>query len=396
MQIFIPKERHPEELRVAATPETIKRLIQLGCAVCVETSAGVASGCPDAAYEEVGATIVSEASAGYGAADLVAKVRPPTIEASVDTDMTNETALFREGSAYVGFASPHDSDTMIVEFAKKRVTSLSMELIPRTTRAQKMDALSSQASIAGYKAVLIAACELPKHFPLLMTAAGTVKPARVVIMGAGVAGLQAIATARRLGAVVEASDIRAAVKEQIESLGAKFIPLPESEESGEGQGGYARQVSAEYLAKQQEIVARHVAQADVVVTTALVPGRKAPTLMTRAMVESMRPGSVIVDLAVEQGGNCELSQAGEDIIHQGVKIVGRRNLPATLARDASQLYARNVLALLENVLKRDGDGPATLNIDLADDITQGSLLTHEGQVTHAPTRERLGDRLPQT
>jgi NAD(P) transhydrogenase subunit alpha len=260
-----------------------------------------------------------------------------------------------------------------------------MELVPRITRAQKMDALSSQANIAGYKAVLVAAVNLPKYFPLFMTAAGTVKPARVVIMGAGVAGLQAIATAKRLGAVVESSDIRPETKEQIQSLGGKFIELPKTEESGAGAGGYAREVSADFLKQQQEIVARHVAQADVVITTALVPGRPAPKLLPAWMVEKMKPGAVIVDLAVEQGGNCELSELGKEVRKHGVLIIGHANLPATLPADASLLYARNVSALLQNLLK---DG--ALNFDLTDEITSGTLLTHEGKIVHAPTAQRLG------
>ena len=260
-----------------------------------------------------------------------------------------------------------------------------MELVPRITRAQKMDALSSQANIAGYKAVLVAAANLPKYFPLFMTAAGTVKPARVVIMGAGVAGLQAIATEKRLGAVVEASDIRPETKEQIQSLGGKFIELPKTEESGAGAGGYAREVSADFLRQQQEIVGRHVAQADVVITTALVPGRPAPKLLPASMVEKMKAGSVIVDLAVEQGGNCELSERGKDVRKHGVLIIGHPNLPATLPADASMLYARNVMALLTNVIKE-----GALNYDLTDEVTSGTLLTYDGKITHAPTAQRLG------
>jgi NAD(P) transhydrogenase subunit alpha len=261
-----------------------------------------------------------------------------------------------------------------------------MELVPRITRAQRMDALSSQANIAGYKAVLIAAAQLPKYFPLLMTAAGTVKPARVVVMGAGVAGLQAIATAKRLGAVVEASDIRPAVKEQVESLGGKFIPLPKMEESGEGAGGYAREVSREFLAQQQAIVKEHVVMADVVITTAQVPGKPAPKLVTADMVQGMRPGSVIVDLAVEQGGNCELSEPGREVRKGGVLVVGIANLPRSVPYDASMLYGRNVQALLQHLLSKEGK----LVIDEKDDVTGGTLLTHAGKLHHKPTAERLG------
>jgi NAD(P) transhydrogenase subunit alpha len=259
-----------------------------------------------------------------------------------------------------------------------------MELIPRITRAQKMDALSSQASIAGYKAVVLAAERLPKYFPLLMTAAGTIKPARVVVMGAGVAGLQAIATAKRLGAVVHASDIRAAVKEQIESLGGKFIPLPEMAESGEGKGGYAKEVSAEYLAEQQRIVAKFLREADVVITTALVPGKPAPKLIPADVVADMKPGAIIVDLAVAQGGNCELSENGKEVRKHGVLIIGNPNLPASLPADASLLYSRNVWALLQHVVK---DG--ALALDPADEIVGASLLAHDGAVPFAAAAEAL-------
>jgi H+-translocating NAD(P) transhydrogenase subunit alpha len=258
-----------------------------------------------------------------------------------------------------------------------------MELLPRITRAQPMDALSSQASIAGYKAVLLAAGALPSHFPLLMTAAGTIKPAKVVVMGAGVAGLQAVATAKRLGAVVEVSDVRPAVKEQVESLGGRFIELP-MEESGEGTGGYAKEMSEEFLRRQREIVARHVAAADVVITTAQIPGKRAPVLVTTEVVARMRPGSVIVDLAVESGGNCELSQADTLVEHHGVRILGPSNLAADMPRDASIVYARNLLALLLEVVK---DGAITLDLD--NEVIQGALLTHDGEVRHAPTAELL-------
>jgi NAD(P) transhydrogenase subunit alpha len=292
----------------------------------------------------------------------------------------------KEGAVLIGFLAPYKNDDAIRRFAAKKIVALPMELVPRITRAQKMDALSSQANIAGYKAVLLAALHVPKYFPLFMTAAGTVKPARVVIMGAGVAGLQAIATAKRLGAVVEASDIRPETKEQIMSLGGKFIELPKSEESGSGQGGYAREVSADFLKQQQEIVGRHVAAADAVITTALVPGRPAPKLLPAWMVEKMKPGAVIIDLAVEQGGNCELSELDREVRKHGVLIIGPSNLPATLPADASLLYSRNVLALLQNILTKEG----ALNIDVTDDVTSGTLLTNDGKVVHGPTAARLG------
>jgi NAD(P) transhydrogenase subunit alpha len=380
LSVLIAKERVAGETRVSATPETVKQMIKAGVAVVVEASAGEHAFFSDAQYKDAGATIAPDPKAAWAAADVVLKVRAPQKHATFD-----EIEAPKDGATIIGFLAPYANDAMIRRYAEKRISSLPMELVPRITRAQKMDALSSQANIAGYKAVLVAAVNLPKYFPLFMTAAGTVKPARVVIMGAGVAGLQAIATAKRLGAVVEASDIRPETKEQIQSLGGKFIELPKTEESGAGAGGYAREVSADFLKQQQEIVARHVAQADVVITTALVPGRPAPKLLPASMVEKMKPGAVIVDLAVEQGGNCELSELGKEVRKHGVLIIGHANLPATLPADASMLYARNVNALLQNLLKE-----GALNFDLTDEVTSGTLLTHEGKIVHAPTAQRLG------
>jgi NAD(P) transhydrogenase subunit alpha len=378
--VLVAKERAEGETRVAATPETVKGMIKAGLSVSVEAGAGANAYISDAQYTDAGATIAADARAAWASADIVLKVRAPEKFPALD-----EVQSLKDGAVVIGFLAPYKNDDMIRAFATKKISSLPLELVPRITRAQKMDALSSQANIAGYKAVLIAATNLPKYFPLFMTAAGTVKPARVVIMGAGVAGLQAIATAKRLGAVVEASDIRPETKEQIESLGGKFIELPKTEESGAGAGGYAKEMSADFLRQQQEIVARHVAQADCVITTALVPGRPAPKLLPASMVEKMKPGAVIVDLAVEQGGNCELSEKGKDVRKHGVLIVGHPNLPATLPADASLLYARNVLALLQNVIKE-----GALNFDMTDEVTSGTLLTHEGKVVHAPTAQRIG------
>jgi H+-translocating NAD(P) transhydrogenase subunit alpha len=282
-----------------------------------------------------------------------------------------------------GMLQPYRESDTVLALAKGSVSALALELVPRITRAQAMDVLSSQASIAGYKAVLLGAVNLGKHFPMLMTAAGTIPASRVVIMGAGVAGLQAIATARRLGAQVEVSDIRPAVKEQVESLGAKFIDLPQME-SGEGQGGYAKEMSADFLAKQRQILTDRVSQADVVITTALVPGRPAPRLLSREMVEAMKPGSVVVDLAIEQGGNCELSRAETTVEHHGVKILAPLNLAASLATDASTLYARNLLSLLQLMVK---DGAVSVNLE--DEVIAGTLLTHGGDIRHAATAERL-------
>lgn len=376
MNVFIPKER-PGENRVAATPETVKKLIKEGLAVTLEAGAGEAAHFADAAYREAGAALGDDAAAGWAAADLVLKVGPPTPE---------EARRLKAGAVLVGFLAPDRNLDAVRTLADRKASALAMELIPRVTRAQAMDALSSQASIAGYKAVLLAAARLGRYFPLLMTAAGTIPPSRVVIMGAGVAGLMAIATAKRLGAVVEVSDIRAAVQEQVQSLGGRFIELPalEAGASGEGAGGYAREMTPEFLAKQREIVTRHVAAADVVVTTALVPGKPAPKLVTKEMVEAMRPGSVIVDLAVEQGGNCELSRAGEEVIHHGVVILGPADLPSQTPLDASTLYARNVLALVKEIV-HDG----ALKLDLGDEIVAGALLTHGGEIRHAPTAEKL-------
>jgi len=372
--VFIPREQRPGETRVAATPETVKRMAKAGLDVTVERGAGAAAFFPDSEYETAGARLEDDAARGWSAADAVLAVTPPAPATA---------AGLRKGALLVSFLAPHRETELVRALAGGGVSSLAMELIPRITRAQSMDALSSQANIAGYKAVLLAAVHLPKYCPLLMTAAGTVKPARFVIMGAGVAGLQAIATARRLGAIVEVSDIRPAVKEQVQSLGARFIDLPTAE-SGEGAGGYAREMGEDFLRRQREIVLQHVSQADAVITTALIPGKPAPRLVTREMVEAMRPGSVIVDLAVEQGGNCELSQPDRDVVHGGVTILGPANLAATLPHDASALYARNVWALLQ-LLWKDGK----LAVDTADEVIAGCLLTHEGRVVHGPTAERL-------
>jgi len=370
--IFVPKETQPGELRVAATPETVKRLVKEGFAVQVAASAGETASFADRDYEAAGATIA--ASGAWPAADVVVKVAPPTPE---------EARALRAESLLVSFLAPHKNLDAVQALAERRVSALAMELVPRITRAQPMDALSSQASIGGYKAVLVAAARLGKYFPLLMTAAGTIRPAKVVIMGAGVAGLQAIATAKRLGAQVEVSDVRAAVKEQVQSLGGKFIELP-MQESGEGAGGYAREMGEDFLKKQREIVSRHVAGADVVITTAQVPGKRAPVLLTRAMVEGMRRGAVVVDLAVDSGGNCELSQPDREVNHNGVHVLGFTNLPASMPEDASTLYARNVLALLLSTSK---GGAVTL--DLADDVVGPTLLTHAGEIRHEPTAALL-------
>ena len=373
MKLFVPRETATGETRVAATPETVKQMVSAGIGVQIEAGAGAGANFADDTYAEAGAEVVS--SPAWAEADVVLKVAPPTVD---------EAKSMRKGAVFIGFVAQYKNLDVVRALRDGGVTALAMELVPRITRAQSMDALSSQASIAGYKAVLIAAERLDKYFPLLMTAAGTLKPARVVIMGAGVAGLQAIATAKRLGAVVEVSDIRPEVKEQIESLGGKFIELP-MQESGAGQGGYAKEMSADFLKKQREIVAQHVAQADVVITTALVPGRPAPKLVSPEMVQSMRPGSVIVDLAVAQGGNCELSKADEEVVEHGVRIVGAGNLPAAMPRDASLVYARNLWAMLKPMVKE-----GQLTVDREDEVVAGAMLTHEQTITHQPTAEAEG------
>ncbi|MCG8457932.1 MAG: Re/Si-specific NAD(P)(+) transhydrogenase subunit alpha, partial [Holophagales bacterium] len=376
VKVFVPRETADGETRVAATPETVKKMKARGLEVAVESGAGLAAHFLDARFEEAGATLVTDRAAALADADLVLTVL------GLEADEIGRAA---EGATVVGLLQPHARLDEVSAYRERKISTLAMELVPRISRAQSMDALSSQASIAGYKAVLLAAHRLGKYFPLLMTAAGTIPPAKVVIMGAGVAGLQAIATAKRLGAVVEVSDIREVVKEQVESLGGRFIELPDMGESGEGEGGYARQMTPEFLAEQRKIVSRHVAQADVVITTALVPGKKAPVLLTREMVEGMKPGSVVVDLAVAQGGNCELSEVGEEVRHGEVLILGPANLPAETPLDASQLYARNVWALLEPTLDESG----ALGIDTEDEVVDGALLTHAGEVRHGPTREAL-------
>jgi len=373
-QVFIAKESSEGELRVAATPETTKRLVSEGLQVVVQAGAGAGANIADSRYSDVGASIASDAAAAWSGADLVLKVQPPN---------AGEAGQLKPGAILVTHMWPHKNLTIAKQLADRKVSVLAMDLIPRISRAQVMDSLSSQANIAGYKAVVLAASRLGKYFPLLMTAAGTIQPSRVIIMGAGVAGLQAIATARRLGALVEVSDIRPAVKEQVESLGAKFIDLP-MQESGEGQGGYAKEVSAEFLAKQQAVLKAKIATADVVITTAQVPGRPAPRLVTEDMVKAMRQGSIIVDIAADSGGNCELTENNKEVVKHGVLIMGYSNLPNTMPEDASNLYARNIYALVK-LLNDKG----TLKLNLEDEIIVGALLTNDGAVRHAPTAEAL-------
>jgi NAD(P) transhydrogenase subunit alpha len=369
MLIGVPAETVPGETRVAVTPETTKKLVAQGHTVRVQSGAGITASITDAAFQAAGAEITD--AAGAFACELVLKVRSPS-EA--------EAALMKPGTVVVGMLNPFDAEGL-QRLAGAGLTSFALEAAPRTTRAQSMDVLSSQANIAGYKAVMIAADRYQRFFPMLMTAAGTVKAARVVILGVGVAGLQAIATAKRLGAVIEASDVRPSVKEQVESLGAKFIDVPyetqEEKEAAEGVGGYARPMPQSWLDRQKAEVAKRVAQADVVITTALIPGRPAPVLVTEEMVKAMKPGSVVVDLAAPQGGNCPLTEPGRTVIKHGVTLVGETNLPALVAADASSLYARNVLDFLKLVLPKEGG----FKIDLEDDIVAACLMSRDGQVT---------------
>ncbi len=372
--IFVPKETVEDETRVAAVPETVKKLVKEGFLVTVEAGAGAGAHISDAEYQEAGATVGSDVASMYGAADVILKLHPPTRE---------EAGLIKEGAFLASFLFPFNNPELVEQLRAGKVTAFAMDQVPRITRAQSHDALSSQANIAGYKAVLMGADRLGKLFPMLMTAAGTIKPARVVILGAGVAGLQAIATAKRLGAVVEVSDIRPAVKEQILSLGGKFIEV-ETTENMETEGGYAKEVSEDFLKKQREVVDKHMREADVVIGTAAVPGKPAPKLISAAIVEQMRDGSVIVDLAAESGGNCELTVPGETVVKHGVTIIGTRNIAGLIPVHASDVYARNLLHVMQNVSK-DGE----LNIDLEDEINDGSIVVHAGEVRKAELAEAM-------
>ncbi len=377
-RIFVPQEVRPGEQRVAAVPETVKKLVQSGFEVEIQTQAGAGAGFPDAAYEAVGATIASSVTASMRAADVVLKISEPLV---------TEVDALKAGAILFALLDPFRNLPLVRRLAERQITSFAMELVPRTTRAQAMDVLSSQASIAGYKAVLLGAERLGKYLPMMMTAAGTVQPARVVILGAGVAGLQALATAKRLGAVVEVSDVRAAVKEQVESLGGRFIDLPELG-SAEGTGGYAKEVTADFLEKQRAILQERLAHADLVVTTAQVPGKKAPVLLTRTMIEAMKPGAVVVDLAASTGGNCELTRVDEDVVHQGVLILGPANLAATVAGDASLLFARNVYNLLMLLWDKK---EKQLRVPEDDEVVTGTMLTHGGEIRSAPIAALLTD-----
>jgi NAD(P) transhydrogenase subunit alpha len=381
MKIAIPKERRPHESRVAASPESVKKLIALGCEVTVEKGAGVAAAVTDAAYEAAGAKIAGGEKAALAGAELVLKVQRPLIGGKDD-----ETALFDKGAILIGIMDPMRSGGDMAALAKAGLTVFAMDLMPRITRAQTMDVLSSQSNLAGYKAVLDAAAEYGRAMPMMMTAAGTITPARALVMGAGVAGLQAIATARRLGAIVSATDVRPAAKEQVESLGASFVAVEDEEfKQAETAGGYAKEMSQEYQAKQAALLAETLKKQDMVITTALIPGRPAPVLISKEMVASMKPGSVIVDLAVENGGNCEMSQPGKVVTTpNGVTVVGHLNVPGRLAADASALYARNLFNFVELLVDKEAKA---LAIDWDDEIVQGTLIARDGAVVHPAVAE---------
>jgi NAD(P) transhydrogenase subunit alpha len=367
MKIGVPKETADGERRVALVPEVVAKLVGQNHQVTVERGAGAGALIPDQQYEQAGAQLIDDAAAPF-AAEIVLKVAPPTAA---------ETARLGPGSVLIGFLQPLTNGPGITAIARTGATSFALEAVPRISRAQSMDALSSQANIGGYRAALIGAQELGRYYPMLMTAAGTIRPATVLVLGAGVAGLQAIATARRLGAVVQGFDVRAAVKEQVESLGAKFLEFDLGGDL-EGSGGYAKELTAEQQARQQELMAEAIGKVDVVITTALVPGRRAPILVTKEAVMKMKPGSVIVDLAGEAGGNCELSKPGETVIEHNVKILAPLNLPSTLAEHASAMYARNVQALLGLMIDDEGQ----LKLDFEDEVIAGACITRGGEIVH--------------
>ncbi len=379
MKIAVPRETAEGETRVALTPQIAGQLVADGAEVLVQSGAGDASGNLDSAYTDAGATVVPDAAALYGQADMVLRVGRPSDE---------EVEMLRDGTILIGTLGTLAKPELAQKLAKQGVTAISMDAIPRITRAQSMDTLSSQATVGGYKAVLIAAERLPKFFPLLTTAAGTIRPARGIIMGAGVAGLMAIGTARRLGAVVEATDVRPAVKEQVQSLGGTFIEVEMTDEEkakAETAGGYATEMSDDYKRRQAELIAERIKDADFIITTALIPGRPAPKLVTEEMLKSMKPGSVIVDMAAEMGGNVEGTEPGKEVVKHGVTLIGITNLPATMPGSATQMYAKNIQTLIKHLM---ADGKVELSFD--DEITKGATITHGGQVVQEATAKALG------
>lgn len=375
LKIAVPKETTAFEKRIAASPETVKKLTAMGCSVTIESGAGIGSSITDDMLKEAGAKIVKSASDTLKDADIILKVQPINKK-----ELDNIKSKKGSNVLLLSLMDPHNNHALISDYAKANLTALAMELVPRISRAQSMDALSSQSNLAGYKAVLDASEHYPRAFPMMITAAGTVPPAKVFVMGAGVAGLQAIATAKRLGAVVTATDVRPAAKEQVESLGGSFVAVENDEfKEAETSGGYAKEMSKDYQKKQAALVEEHIAKQDIVITTALIPGRAAPKLITEAMVKSMKPGSIIVDLAVESGGNCETSEAGKIVEKNGVKVIGHRNMPSRLAASASALYAKNLLNLLNIMIDKDS-GKLAINWD--DEIVQGMALTKDGAIIH--------------
>jgi NAD(P) transhydrogenase subunit alpha len=379
MKIGVIKESDQGEARVALVPDTVARLVKAGFAVIVQNTAGVEANFPDSAYSAAGATLSEDNDYIYQNADIILQVAPPS---------DSEIDRLKSGNILIGFLDPLRQPRRIAKLAECGITAFSMELIPRSSRAQSMDALSSQANLAGYKAVLLSAVYLPKMFPMMTTAAGTIAPAKVLVLGAGVAGLQACATARRLGAVVEAFDIRPQVKEEVQSVGAKFIEMP-LEEDTVADNGYAKEVSLTTQERICQALAEPIKRADVVITTAQVPGKQAPLLVTKEMIATMKPGSVIIDLAAEQGGNCAYTEPGREIIENGVKIIGAVNLPATVATNASQMYAKNLQMLLQLLVSKDG----SLNLDFADDILDSACVTHGGEIRNQRIKSALNEQL---
>lgn len=387
MILGIPNETYPGERRVAIVPDLIPSLTRKKVDVLVERGAGARAGLPDALYEQKGAKLAASRADVFAQANVVAQVR--SLGANPDAGRA-DLELMRAGQVLIGFSEPLTEFDAVRALAERRVTLLSMELMPRITRAQSMDALSSMATVAGYKAVLMAADKLPKFFPMFMTAAGTISPARVFVIGAGVAGLQAIATAKRLGAVVKGYDVRPAVKEQVESLGAKFVEMPLAAGDAEDKGGYAKEMGEEFYRKQRELMSTVLAESDVVITTAAVPGKKAPILITAEMVSKMPPGSVLVDLAAERGGNCEITRPGETFAAGDVTVMGPLNLPTTVPFHASQMYAKNVITFLLHLAK-EGE----IKFDMADEITSGTMVTRDGEIVHPRVRELMGLTTPE-
>ncbi|WP_340149420.1 Re/Si-specific NAD(P)(+) transhydrogenase subunit alpha [uncultured Sneathiella sp.] len=380
MKIAIPRERRENEKRVAASPDTVKKFVALGAEVIVEAGAGETSSFKDSDFEEAGATIAADEAAALKDADVVLKIQHPLTK----EEGTDELALMKKGAVLVGHLSAMQNREQVADYAKAGITALALELLPRISRAQSMDVLSSQSNLSGYKAVLDAAAEYGRAMPMMMTAAGTIAPAKCFVMGVGVAGLQAIATARRLGAIVTATDVRAATKEQVESLGAKFI-MVETDETGETEGGYAKEMSDDYKKRQAELVFEHIKKQDMVITTALIPGRTAPILITDEMLAVMKKGSVVVDLAVEAGGNVTQSKPGEIVVTEnGVKIIGHRNVPSRLASDASALFAKNLFNFLTPMIDKE---TGNLNLNWEDEVVLGAALTRDGSVIHPQLTE---------